>query len=139
MSRKDHPVGYKRTPLATRFQPGQSGNPKGRPKGAKNLATDLKEELEERISITEGGKSREISKQRAMLKALMARALRGDSRAAQTLIQLTLALEQSEADKAQKPWMEDEDRAILEAFTRRLTAAADPDPTRSETDDAEPA
>jgi len=26
-------VGYKRPPKATRFKPGQSGNPKGRPKG----------------------------------------------------------------------------------------------------------
>lgn len=29
-------VGYSRPPKATRFQPGQSGNPRGRPRGAKN-------------------------------------------------------------------------------------------------------
>ncbi len=29
-------VGYGAPPLATRFRPGQSGNPKGRPMGSKN-------------------------------------------------------------------------------------------------------
>ncbi len=34
------PVGYCKPPKRTRFQPGQSGNPRGRPKGTKNLKTD---------------------------------------------------------------------------------------------------
>ena len=29
-------VGYRHPPLATRFRPGTSGNPRGRPKGARN-------------------------------------------------------------------------------------------------------
>jgi hypothetical protein len=35
----DPRVGYGRPPLATRFRPGQSGNPRGRPKGARNLSS----------------------------------------------------------------------------------------------------
>ena len=41
----NHSVGYGRPPEATRFKPGQSGNPKGRPKGSKNLRTLFAEEL----------------------------------------------------------------------------------------------
>ena len=69
----DYEVGYKKPPKATRFQPGQSGNPNGRPKGTKNLKTDLAEELQERIVLREGGERRTVSKQRAMLKRLIER------------------------------------------------------------------
>ena len=34
-------IGYCRPPVATRFQPGVSGNPSGRRKGTRNLKTIL--------------------------------------------------------------------------------------------------
>jgi hypothetical protein len=120
MAENDYPVGYKRPPLTSRFQPGQSGNPQGRPKGLKNLATDLKEELEQKILVTEGGQSKEITKQRAMVKTMMAKALKGDSRAALALIQLTLGLEQSESGQPDQAGLEEEDLAIIENFKARM-------------------
>ena len=74
-------VGYCRPPQHTRFKPGHSGNPKGRPKGTKNLKTDLMEELAERINVSEGGKPKKLSKQRALVKSLTAKAIKGDARA----------------------------------------------------------
>src|SRR4051794_39278063 len=81
-------VGYKRPPRRTRFKPGQSGNPGGRAKGIRNLETDLIEELAERIPIREGERSFRVSKQRALLKGLLSKALKGDTRAAGLILQL---------------------------------------------------
>jgi hypothetical protein len=77
----DYEVGYKKPPKATQFKKGKSGNPKGRPKEARNLRTDFEAELAERIFVSEGGCRKAISKLRAMMKALVAKALQGDIRA----------------------------------------------------------
>lgn len=82
----DYEVGYSKPPKHTRFKPGQSGNSKGRSKGTRNLSSDLKDELGERIRIREGDQEKSISKQRALVKALVAKALKGDTRAATVLI-----------------------------------------------------
>jgi len=82
----DFEVGYARPPKHTQFKPGQSGNPKGRPKRAKNLKTLLREEAEAPVRISEGGKSRTVTKQQALIKRLMTKALGGDLKAAQLLL-----------------------------------------------------
>ena len=81
-------VGYGRPPKATQFKRGKSGNPKGRPKGSRNLATDLAAELGEPITVREDGRQRRVSKQRALIKSLMAKSLQGDVRAAAALLSL---------------------------------------------------
>jgi hypothetical protein len=81
-------VGYGKPPKAKQFKRGKSGNPKGRPKGSLNLATDLTAELGEHITVREDGRSRKVSKQRAPIKSLMAKALQGDVRAMASLLAL---------------------------------------------------
>ena len=46
---KERSVGYGSPPVATRFEPGRSGNPRGRPRGSKNCKTLLAKLLEERV------------------------------------------------------------------------------------------
>ena len=115
------PVGFGNPPEHTQFKPGQSGNPKGRPKGTKNLRTDLGEELAERITVTEGGKQLFISKQRAMLKSMMAKSIKGDTAAARALINLIIGLEMVDVKDKQTEALGSDDLEILAEFKKRLT------------------
>ncbi len=117
-------VGYKKPPEHTRFKPGKSGNSKGRPKGAKNLKTELEEELLEKIKITESGKPKNISKQRAMIKALMAKAVQGDVKSAMALLNMFLKLVPDQAnDRAEDDWT-DTDQQILDDFAASVLQSA---------------
>lgn len=120
MSKNDYPVGYKKPPTTTQFKPGQSGNPKGRPKGIQNLSTDLEQELGEKILVTEAGKSQPVTKQRAMIKSLFAKALKGDVRASNVLINLILGLEASRVAAGEDPEMSQMDMQILESYKNRI-------------------
>jgi hypothetical protein len=119
-------VGYGRPPVATRFKPGQSGNPKGRPKGSLNLKTDLRSELSEKIQIREGQRSLKVSKQRAMLKALVAEALKGNARAANVVLTLVGKLFEPAAAAEEIPALTTDDQAILERFLARRIAGQSP-------------
>lgn len=120
MSRQDK-VGFKSPPKRTQFKPGQSGNPKGRPKGTKNLRTDLSEELAEKITVTEGGQQLVISKQRAMLKSLMAKSIKGETVAARALINLIIGLEMVDVQDKQSEPLGSDDLEILAEFKNRIT------------------
>src|SRR5262249_42455656 len=78
MGMTGYKIGYGKPPKGTQFKKGTSGNPKGRPKGSLNLSTDLAAELSEQITLREGGRSRRVSKQRALIKSLLSKALQGD-------------------------------------------------------------
>jgi hypothetical protein len=115
----EYRVGYRKPPKATRFKPGQSGNPKGRPKGSPNLASDLSSEFGEQITVREGGQARHISKQRALIKSLMAKALQGDVRATTALLTL-YARVISEPPEGESGSVEDHELLILRRFGPRL-------------------
>lgn len=72
---RDYTIGKGKPPQHTRFQKGQSGNPKGRRKGLKNVATLLEQVLDERVMVTENGKRKSITKLEAMLKQLANKAV----------------------------------------------------------------
>jgi hypothetical protein len=112
-------VGYGKPPAANQFKPGKSGNPKGRPKGARNLDALMAEELESLIKVREQGVEHTVSKGHAVLKALVAKAMQGDVRAAAAII------EWNDRQKALKPdtdeQIEETDVTILERAIARAS------------------
>ena len=120
-SNGNYEVGYGKPPKNTQFKPGQSGNPRGRPKATKNLKTDLKEELREEILVREGEQARRVSKQRAVVKALVTRTLKGDARSAGHLLPLMMRLtDTGEGAPEFEEVLTDNELEILRAFEDRL-------------------
>ncbi len=127
---KEYEVGYGRPPKHGQFKKGESGNPRGRPKGTKNLKTDLLEELGEAVVVKEGDRTIRTSKQRAMVKSLVARTLKGDTRAAAQLISLVFRYVDAEDDgvDGSRPLTADEHEVWAEVerhALRRLASNSD--------------
>ena len=120
MTKPNNTVGYKNPPKDTQFKPGKSGNPSGRPKGSRNLRTDLMEELNEKIVVTEGGQQRTISKQRALVKAMMAKGMKGDTSAGKAIFNLALGFEQVTSQERISLAITDDDDAVMQVFKERV-------------------
>jgi hypothetical protein len=114
----DSRVGYKQPPIATRFKPGQSGNPRGRKKQVRAFKSDVRLELDELITVREGGREIKITKQRALVKALVAAAIKGDMRATNALVSFCMkSFGDDEEIKPINP--EKEDLDLLHEFVGR--------------------
>ena len=126
---EEYEVGYCKPPKHTRFKPGQSGNPRGRPKRSKSFKTDVTEELREPIWVREGGRSRKVTKQRGIVKALVAVALKGNPKAV-TLLNSMLA-GQSAFDHWGQDEAHDDDLAAIRAALEELECAEEEDKERA--------
>ena len=127
---KTYAVGYRKPPQHTRFRPGDSGNPGGRAKGVRNLATDVRRTLKGLIKVKEGGRSHKISAQAGMLLVLREKALKGDARALDRLLNLGIKFN-NEPDSEAHPLSTD-DQAILAAYAQEIAEASAPsEPSRA--------
>ena len=120
----NYDVGYRKPPKSGQFKKGQSGNPKGRTKGTKNLKTDLKEELSEKLIIKVAGEPQKVSKQRAFVKGLAAKAISGETRAMTLLANLILKLFGDDPEPVSEFDLSEADNLILERFRQQVLADA---------------
>lgn len=112
-------VGYGQPPIATRFQPGRSGNPRGRPKGARNLSAVIASTLNEKVPVTENGRRRHITKLEAAVKQLVNRAASGEARATQLLFAL-IAADEARPPEIKNDRFADADLTVMTELARRL-------------------
>ena len=116
-------VGYGRPPLATRFKPGQSGNPRGRPKGAGNLRTVVAAAARELVEIKENDRPRRITKLEAAVKQLANRAAQGQERATRDFLDLLDAIERRpQAPEAEN--LGEDDAKVIADLVRRIRASS---------------
>ncbi len=93
MADDEEPVGYKRPPIASRFQKGQSGNPHGRPKKVPDFLEDAVSILSAPVTGHAKGKPVTLPAAQAMFRSLCRKALKGDNAALRRVIDLILTLE----------------------------------------------
>jgi Family of unknown function (DUF5681) len=117
-------VGYRKPPKHTQFRPGQSGNPAGRRKGVRNLATDVKRTLRIPVKVKENGRSRKISTQEGVLMRLREKALQGDARALDRVVELAQRFNNDAGEIGLAQPLCADDQAILAAYAAELAAAA---------------
>ena len=118
-------VGFGKPPRSTQFKPGQSGNRAGRPRGAKNFAIAIEQALDTRVTVTENGRRRRISKREVIAKHLVNKAAGGDLRAIPLLLNEARA-HQSNPAEAEPDQVFDtpEDRKVFDGIIARIRSSS---------------
>lgn len=124
-------VGYGRPPKHTQFRKGRSGNPKGRPKRSKSLGQELLDELNRKITITENGEARRVTKLQALVKSLIANAIKNDGRSIKVLMEALSLLEPRSGEDENA--LSETETELLDRFVREANRAKTS--TRDEADD----
>ena len=115
----DEEVGYGKPPKATRFKKGQSGNPKGRPRGSRNFSTDVKATLDQPVQLKIRGRNKTVATQQAALLRPREKALSGDGRALDRLLELARTYNDEDLSDATTVVLPSEDQAILDGYVER--------------------
>jgi hypothetical protein len=85
----DDGIGHGRPPKQSQFKPGVSGNPKGRPKRKPaDVSGVIKDALNAPIQVRNQGRTKTVTRTEVGLKKLIENAVRGDSTAAATILQI---------------------------------------------------
>lgn len=122
----DNNVGYGKPPKQFQFKPGQSGNPKGRKKGSRGLKTDLGAELRSKVPVTENGKTRQLTKQQLVLKAMVTKAAKGDTKAAAQVLSMTMQIFGIEDERTGKSQLNAADEALLADYLASNAGPSEP-------------
>jgi hypothetical protein len=117
------PIGYGKPPSHTRFQKGQSGNPKGRPRGSRNLSTIIERTLNEKVTIKENGRQRSITKREAAVKQLANKSASGDLKSIQVLFNFLVPREKStDASDTHPESFDETDAEVMKGILDRFSS-----------------
>jgi hypothetical protein len=133
----NYDVGYAKPPEHTRFRPGESGNPAGRRKGVRNLKSDVVRTLATPLKVKEGGRTRTRSTQEATLMLLREKALRGDGRSLDRMLELATRFNNDSADSGPSQPLSSDDQATLAAYVAEITGQRAIPQRKSRTDKGE--
>lgn len=117
---EDYEVGYKKPPAHTRFQKGRSGNPSGRTKKPKSVASVLTRAAQQKVTVTEGGRRRRVTKLDVAITQLVNKAAGGDFRSQKLLLDLLGHATEADAPMT-TPEAQARAQARLEILARRLS------------------
>jgi hypothetical protein len=107
-------VGKGKTPVHTRWQKGQSGNPRGKKKGTPNTDTIIIDLMETPITVKTASGERKMSRKAALFQRMWEMAAKGDLKAAKFLFD-----RYSEA-QGRRPETEVEDEGLSETDRSQL-------------------
>lgn len=113
-------VGYCKPPQHSQFKPGNRANPRGAKKGAGSFKNAVEDELNSKITVQENGKKKTMSKQVALAKTYVARALKGDDKAFGKLIPFIVALDTANQIEKATEGLSDAEKLILQRNAKRL-------------------
>ncbi len=117
----NYSVGYGKPPVHTRFQPGQSGNPKERQKGRKNNATLLNEALDTTVQYTENGIPKKATKRKIGINKLATNFAKGDPAAIKVIMAHMAEQDARAAEQEQKRnALRQNDRDIIDDFISKV-------------------
>jgi hypothetical protein len=116
---REFAANYRKPPLHARFKKGQSGNPRGRP--VKNLAALLAAALNEKVTVTENGKRRKVTKREAVIAQLVNKSASAELRATKMLIEMLREIERkTDPAPAEKNPFGPSDKEVVRQLITRL-------------------
>ena len=117
-SNREYAANYRKPPEHTCFKKGQSGNPRGRT--PKNLPALLAAALNEKVTVTENGKRRQITKREAVIAQLVNKSAAAELRATKMLIDMLRDVEKKAEPAPEKNPFAPTDKEVVQGLIARL-------------------
>ena len=102
------------------FGAGNRANPSGRPRKGRSMYDEVTRELQAKVTITENGKRKRVSKLAANAKQIANQGASGEIRAAKMAVDFALRAEKEREAPIEVASLSQNDRAIVERFIARL-------------------